>query len=185
LFARWNVMQKWQFEAICSIGLQPHNRILDIGCGVFRFGMVAVPFLESNCYFGTDPVPAYLETARNYATSVLKTSKKFQLLLDHTFEFDRFEKKFDFAMAHSVFTHMSSHEIEQCLRSLARVMEPGGKLLFTIALQPKLLEDYQEAFVYNAQIPMVRSYHSSINLYTKLAQEIGFTFEELLEPNPY
>jgi hypothetical protein len=54
--------------------------------------------------------------------------------------------------------------------------------LFTIALQPKLLEDYQEAFVYNAQIPMVRSYHSSINLYTKLAQEIGFTFEELLEP---
>ncbi len=182
LFARWEVMQRWQFESLLSMGLQPHHRFLDIGCGVFRLGMRLLPYLESNCYFGTDPVPAYLETSKRYASSVLKSDKHFELLLDHAFEFERFGVKFDFAMAHSVFTHMSTSEIEACLRRLALVMKPGGKLLFTIALDSKLEGDFQEAFVYNAQIPMVRSYHASDGFYRTLSEEIGFTLEPMVSP---
>jgi SAM-dependent methyltransferase len=182
LFARWHAMQKWQFEALRIIGLQPDHRFLDIGCGVLRLGMVLIPYLESDRYFGTDPVPAYLETSRRYAASVLKTDKQFSLLLDRSFEFHKFGKKFDYAMAHSVFTHMTSQEISACFRCLAGVMAPGGKLLFTVALDPNIREDYQETFVYNAQIPMVRSHHASDAFYRSLAEEIGFQLELLSSP---
>jgi hypothetical protein len=61
-------------------------------------------------------------------------------------------------------------------------MKPGGKLLFTIALDSKLEGDFQEAFVYNAQIPMVRSYHASDGFYRTLSEEIGFTLEPMVSP---
>lgn len=182
LFARWHVMQKWQFQALQTIGLKPSHRFLDIGCGVLRLGMVLIPYLETDNYFGTDPVPAYLETARRYASSVLNTDKQFGLLLDHSFEFHKFGVKFDYAMAHSVFTHMTRQEIAMCLRCLAHVMAPGGKLLFTVAINSDLREDYQEAFVYNAQIPMVRTHHANDAFYRSLAEEIGFHLEPLSLP---
>lgn len=182
LFARWDVMQRWQFEALLAIGLQPENRFLDIGCGVLRLGMVLIPYLNSNRYFGTDAVPAYIEASQRFATCLLKTSKQYQILLDRSFEFTKFGVKFDFAMAHSVFTHMSKNEITDCMRNLSNVMAPGGKFLFTIALNSSLREDYEEAFVYNATIPMVRSYHSTDEFYKKLSFEIGFNLEQIYSP---
>jgi SAM-dependent methyltransferase len=182
LFARWHVMQRWQMEALQQIGLQKEHRFLDIGCGVGRLAMLLIPYLESDRYFGTDPVRAYIETARRYADDVLKTTRKYSLLLDHSFEFARFGVKFDYAMAHSVFTHMTPAEIEGCLRRLAPVMAPGGKLLFTVALDRSLREDYKEAFVYNAELPMVRTHHASDAFFKPLAEEIGFRLDLLPMP---
>jgi SAM-dependent methyltransferase len=182
LFARWHAMQQWQVEALQRIGLRQQHRFLDIGCGVSRLGIVLIPYLDSERYFGTDPVAAYLATARRYADGVLKTNKKYELMLDHSFEFAKFGVKFDFAIAHSVFTHMTPAQITACLRRLAPVMAPGGKLLFTLALDTALREDYQEAFVYNAELPMVRTHHASDAFFRSLAQELGFQLEVLSEP---
>lgn len=185
LFARWQVMQRWQFEALRQLGLRPEHNFLDIGCGVLRLGMVLIPYLESGRYFGTDPVEAYVRTGHRLADAVLQTAKQYRLLVDHTFEFERFDAQFNFAMAHSVFTHMDQHEIEACLRRLRQVMAPGGKLLFTIALDRSLAADYRETFLYNADVPMVRTHHASNAFFERLAKEIGFRLEEFTAvPHP-
>ena len=74
--------------------------------------------------------------------------------------FAQFGRKFDFALAHSVFTHLSFDLIERCLESLKKVMTAGGELIFTITMGA----DREEHFVYIHNIPMTSSMHRDMSL---------------------
>lgn len=177
LFARWHSMQDWQLAALKHLGLRPEHRLLDVGCGVLRLGLAVIPYLESGKYFGTDPMDVYVATARRYLLDVLRTEKVCHLRVDRDFAFAAFGAQFEFAVAHSVFTHMTFDEIRRCLRALAPHMAPGGRLLFTVALDRRFGRDFEESFLYNADTPMVRSYHASLALFEALRPDLGFRLE--------
>jgi SAM-dependent methyltransferase len=177
LFARWHQMQRWQVETLVALGLKPQHKLLDVGCGVLRLGLELIPFLDDGNYFGTDPVDVYVATAHRYASEILGSAKRYHLMVDRDFEFEKFGARFDFAVAHSVFTHMTFDEIRRCLGKLSGVMADGGKLVFTLALNPAFRNDYEESFLYNADIPMVRSYHADLSFFEGLSRDLGFELE--------
>ncbi len=170
LWGRFKTFAAWQMDVLQEHGLRPQHHFLDIGCGVMRLGMGLIPFLDDDRYCGVDPLPAYIKLARVYMREVVETTKPYHLSCDGNFRFDVFGRKFDFAMAQSVFTHMSFEQIERCLASLKGVMKPGGRFLFTIILS----RDDEVPFIYAYNTPMTRSAHEDVSFYEELGRKIGF-----------
>lgn len=125
-------------------GLQPHHRVLDIGCG---FGRMAVPLTRylsgDGSYEGFDIAPAGVVWCQRRITR-RHPNFQFQLLEAHNplynpkstsdaaqRRFPYADGSFDFAIATSVFTHMFPSEIRQYLAEMARVLAPSGTCLVT------------------------------------------------------
>ena len=173
LWGRFRQFDDWQVDTLKSFGLRPEHQVLDIGCGVMRLGMRLIEFLDDDHYAGIDPLPDYIRVSKRYLKEVIESEKTCQLVCDGDFRFDVFNRKFDFAIAHSVFTHLSFADIERCLKSLKQVMSPGGRLLFTFCLG----EDREFDVVYSKGVPMTKSHHVDTKRYESLAESVGFRFD--------
>ena len=94
-------------------------------------------------------MPSFIDLGHVYLKDVAHTKKTYHLACTEDFDFAQFDRKFDFSLAHSVFTHLSYELIERCLESLKQVMSPGGQLIFTITMGA----DREEHFVYVKNVP--------------------------------
>jgi SAM-dependent methyltransferase len=128
-------------------GLQPGDRVLDVGCGPGRMAAPLTRYLESGArYEGFDVVAREVDWCRRNITPH-HPSFRFQLLdvrnphynpvgsvEPEAVELPYGDASFDFAFATSVFTHMLGAPWDRYLRELARVLAPGGRFLFTYFL---------------------------------------------------
>jgi SAM-dependent methyltransferase len=123
-------------------GLQPDERILDVGCGIGRMARPLVGWLTGT-YDGFDPnavgigwcqtryPPGFrftlvdLYNRRYHPTGTLKAA-------DVRFPYD--DEAFDFAILTSVLTHLLEEEAAHYLRETARVLRPGGRAVATFFL---------------------------------------------------
>ena len=144
----WDIYGQWQFDSLKQIGLKPQHHLLDVGCGPMRLGALAIPYLEAGHYYGIDAFAPYLSLGKK-VLSELGIQKRYQLLHSSSFEFDSFGVLFDYAIAQSVLTHLSPHQIEACLVQLKKVMKPGSRLLFTYVFDRR-----QRGFFYFGVQPM-------------------------------
>jgi SAM-dependent methyltransferase len=124
-------------------GLQPTDRVLDVGCGIGRMARPLAGFLqEPGSYDGFDVNPGGIAwCVRHYgdhpnftfAVADLCNSRYnpagTQSAAEFTFPYD--DVRFDFTLATSVFTHLLEGEAERYLAEAARTLAPGGRLLTT------------------------------------------------------
>lgn len=125
-------------------GLQPHHRVLEIGCGIGRMALPLTQYLEAPAgrYSGFDVVPAGIEWSQQNIASAyanfefLHLDFKNQLYnpdgqLDEKtilpFEGD----SVDFLFMTSVVTHLDPAYTTFYLREAARMLRPGGRLFVT------------------------------------------------------
>lgn len=175
---RWDEYAQWQIDGLIEIGMKPNHKLLDIGCGPLRLGTHAIDYLEDGNFYGIDANPAYLELAPIiYKESGL--TKKYHIILDSEFNFTKLGSGFDFAIAQSVFTHLSSHQIIHCLKNLKGVMNKDGTLLFT-----NIITDYPRGFLYAGKVPMISGTHCTVEFYKQICAEIGATFIEKTISHP-
>lgn len=127
---QWDELGELQLEFMVAQGLRPEHRLLDVGCGALRAGIRFVDFLQPGRYYGIDINQSLLDAGFERELSDNLRSK---LPPDHLRATDRFEcdfgVQFDFAIAQSLFTHISLNQIRLCLFRLATVMPPGGRFL--------------------------------------------------------
>lgn len=178
-FALWDELGAWQLDALKAAGLQPHHRLLDVGCGAMRLGLRAVAYLEPGHYYGIDAFAPYLELARRLAEREVP-GRPFELLLSDAFEFSRFGVKFDYGMAQSVFTHLPAEQCEACVAELRKVMAPGGAFVFTYLIGVPSTQ----GFLYGAQQPMRRLAVEDPDYFAKLGARFGARFEPLAFSHP-
>jgi SAM-dependent methyltransferase len=135
---RWDELGALQLEFMVAQGLQPEHRLLDVGCGALRAGIRFVDYLQPSGYYGIDINETLLDAGFEHELPHHLRSK---LPRDHLRATDRFDcdfgVQFDFAIAQSVFTHMSLNQIRLCLFRLADVMPPGGRLLASYFEAPR------------------------------------------------
>lgn len=128
----WEEIGPLQLGFLKSQGMEPHHRLLDIGCGSLRGGVHSIAYLDPGHYFGVDRSADLLRAAVEIELPGHGlTGQRPHLLQNEEFEFWRFETVFDVALAHSVFTHLSFNSIERCLIEAARVLKPGARLFAT------------------------------------------------------
>lgn len=121
-----------QFEYLRSHGLQPQDRLLEIGCGNLRAGWRFIDYLHPGNYVGIDISPGVLAAAAETLTRQGVADKRAELRLVDDLSFDfAADHDFDIVHAHSVFSHSPLDVIEQAFTHVGRILRPGGFFDFT------------------------------------------------------
>jgi SAM-dependent methyltransferase len=135
----WDELGALQFEFLKKAGLQPHNKLLDVGCGSLRGGVHFVRYLEPGNYVGLDLNQSLLQAGYDIELAILGLQDRLpreNLICTGDFLLE-IDTKFDFALAQSLFTHLTFNRIRQCLERLVHVMKPGGVFYATFFELPE------------------------------------------------
>jgi SAM-dependent methyltransferase len=151
------------YTKLCN--LKPHERMLDVGCGIGRKTFLLTDYLnDEGSYEGLDIVKTGIDWCTQRITRKYPRFK-FQLIdirnqhynptgrykaSEYTFPFAA--ESFDFVVLCSVFTHMVTEDMERYLCEVARVLKAGGRCLISFFL----LND--------SSLTLMRANKSAINL---------------------
>jgi SAM-dependent methyltransferase len=129
---RYDLMAAAQFSLLTHLGLREHHSLLDVGCGSLRGGRLFIPYLLPERYFGIEPERWVLEEGiREQVGRDQIELKRPTFSHEAGFRLTVFERRFDFVLAQSIFSHASRAQIEFCLSQAEEVLEPGGALVAT------------------------------------------------------
>ncbi len=124
-------------------GLEPGDRVLDVGCGIGRMAMPLTGYLEGGSYAGFDVGRAMVRWCQRtitprwpnfeFAWASVYNGKynPFGRETGTEYRFPYADASFDFAFATSLFTHLLREETRHYLDETARVLRPGGHCLLT------------------------------------------------------
>ena len=129
---KWELLGKLQFNFLYTQGLKPEHTLYDIACGSLRAGVLLIPFLDQGNYCGIDREADLITAGVNHElTKHVYLEKKPQFVISSAFEFSKFTKRPDFAIAQSLFTHLSPQDICLCLRNLLSMAKDTTKFYAT------------------------------------------------------
>jgi SAM-dependent methyltransferase len=128
----WLKIGQMQFDYLIGHGLKPGDRMLEIGCGNLRAGRLFIEYLDAGNYYGIDISPDILLAAADTVAEFGLQAKLPHLALVRDMRLGLLpDGEFTVVHAHSVFSHSPAEVIDECLKSVARVMAPGGFFDFT------------------------------------------------------
>lgn len=134
---KWDEVGRLQRDFLVDEGLEPHHRLLDVGCGSLRGGVQFVDYLDSGNYYGLDVNANVIAAGYDYE---LTDEQRKRLPVTNLLATDRFDTDFgvdfDVAIAQSVFTHVSLNHVRLCMYRVARVLKPGGTFYATFYERP-------------------------------------------------
>jgi cyclopropane fatty-acyl-phospholipid synthase-like methyltransferase len=121
-----------QLEFLKEMGLNPGHTLLDIGCGCLRAGVHFIEYLNDGNYHGVEK-HYWLIEAGMQELDKNNINKVFNYTLTDDFEFDTHDVWYDYAIAKSVFTHLTKKSIKKCLDNLYLEMTSDGKFFASIS----------------------------------------------------
>jgi SAM-dependent methyltransferase len=128
----WLKLGKLQFDYLTGHGLQPGDRMLEIGCGNLRAGRLFIDYLDPGNYYGIDISPDILLAAQRTVTEYGLQAKLPHLMLVNDLRFGFLpDEKFTVVHAHSVFSHSPAEVVDECLAHVGRIMTRDAIFDFT------------------------------------------------------
>jgi hypothetical protein len=128
----WDKVGSLQFRFLVEQGLEPHHRLLDIGCGSLRGGVHFVKYLDNGNYYGVEEKQWLLDAAVEIELPRRGLSDKVVHLANRgDFNFSVFETGFDYVLAQSVFSHLTWNSIQVCLANVEKVLQERGTFYAT------------------------------------------------------
>ena len=124
----YDLIGAMQFNLLTALGLREYHKFLDIGCGSLRAGRLFITYLNKGNYCGIEPEKCLVEDGVNYEIgSCMVHLKEPRFEYSYDFPIASFNEKFDFMVAHSIFTHAPKHQILQCLKNAEANLKPSTK----------------------------------------------------------
>ena len=121
-----------QFDYLTGHGLQPGDRMLEIGCGTLRAGHLFIDYLSAGHYYGVDISPDALLAAERIVAEFDLQDKMPHLTLVRGLDL-RFlpSGKFTVVHAHNLFGGASADVISEGLTQVSRIMSRDAIFDFT------------------------------------------------------
>lgn len=128
----YDLVAAMQFNLLTHLGLREHHTLLDIGCGSLRAGKLTIPYLLPGNYCGIEPEQWLLDEgiAKEIGSSQVAL-KRPTLINDRNFTLSAFNRRFDYLLAQSIFSHTSQAQMIRCLGEARQVMTPQSIFVAT------------------------------------------------------
>jgi SAM-dependent methyltransferase len=134
-------------RVVRATGLLPHQRILDIGCGIGRLALPMTQYLDTaGCYDGIDPMAPAIAWCERTITPTYPNVRFRHVDIRHpiynpggvldaaTLRLPFEDASFDVISLISVLTHLHEPEVLQLAGEIARLLVPGGRCFATAFL---------------------------------------------------
>lgn len=112
----------YQFGVLVEQGLLPEHTLLEVGAGYLGIGKMLIDYLEDGNYWAIEPND-WLTKASGVKRS------RYHLWAFDDFKLSRTGHRFDFVLAHSIFTHADRLQIRTIVAEALAVLVPGGLLV--------------------------------------------------------
>ena len=128
----WLRLGKQQFDYLTGQGLQPGDRMLEIGCGSLSAGHLFINYLSAGNYYGIDISPDKLIAAQRIITEFGLQDKLAHLTLVAPFDLKFLPaSRFTVIHAHNIFARTPVEVIGPYLAQARRVMTTDAVFDFT------------------------------------------------------
>ena len=133
----WEEIGRLQFDFFERQGLRPEHYLLDVGCGSLRGGIHFARFLDEAHYYGVDIRRLAAGGRTAGAAQRGSGAERPQFAVSDRFNVVQFGRRFDFALAQSLFTHLPFNHIVRCLIEVGEVILSGGTFFATFFEAPQ------------------------------------------------
>jgi len=173
----YDVTSAVQFNLLTQIGLRENHFLLDIGCGSLRAGRLFIPYLQDGRYFGIEPEKWLIEEGiKNEIGKDLLDIKHPVFSNNNDYNLSIFNKKFDYILAQSIFSHAPETSIRKCLFEAEKVMKPTSIFAVTFFKGDK---DYTgDKWVYPGSV------NYTISKIKKMVEEANLICKPIEWPHP-
>lgn len=175
---QYDFMGATQFCLLASLGLRESHTVLDFGCGSLRAGRLLMPYLKPGNYFGVEPNKWLIKQVvrQELGRGFLKA---FKPTFNHNaeFKFDVFDRRFDFIVLQSIFSHTGADLLQQGLNNAQAAMDEKSRLLVTVIHPNDDKRHPRGENLYGWQYPGCVSYEKSY--FSNLAESQGYYTQEL------
>lgn len=121
-----------ELALLTASGLAPGGTLVDLGCGIGRLAVHAIPYLVGGHYVGTDVSSQLLDRAQKRLSVVVPDPPaRITWIKQVGTTFALPDKSVDMFCAFSVFTHIEHEDTLQFLKDARRAVKPGGKFVFS------------------------------------------------------
>jgi hypothetical protein len=128
----WEQIGELQYRFLIEHGLTPNDVFFDVACGSLRGGTRFIGFLEPGHYFGIDRyIELIIYGVANELGIERYAEKKPRFVVSDSFEFHKLAVQPTFAIAQSLFTHLTERDILRCLSNLRQVAGAGCRFFAT------------------------------------------------------
>ncbi|MFM8971040.1 MAG: SAM-dependent methyltransferase, partial [Actinomycetota bacterium] len=181
----WEEMGNHQFDFLVAQGLEPDDRLLDVGCGVLRGGRHFVRYLDAGNYCGIDIAAEMIDGAEQQLVEDGLADKRARLRVTEEFDVD-FGRPFDYAIAQSVFTHLPMNSIYRALANVSANLDEGGVFYATFFRGPdgpeRLMPIQQPCLEGRTSVRTVADrnhYHYSPQDFIRLCENLPLTVTDI------
>lgn len=163
----YDLVSAMSFNLLTCLGLRQHHTMLDVGCGSLRVGRLLIPYLNAENYTGIEPNGWLIEdgVSRELGHDQIAIKRPTFHVGDSTRGLPG-GRRFDFALAQSIFSHCGPDLFQQWLREISAQLADGGALAATYLIDDKDCE--QSGWIY----PGCVSYRT--DTVASMAREAGF-----------
>lgn len=165
----WEEIGTLQFEFLTTRNLQPHHKMLDLGCGTLRGGRHFIKYLQPGNYYGIDISPKAISSAKQLVQREGLSDRRPHLLISENknLKFAEFSgQRFDYILAQSVFTHLKPDHIKECFEHIGSIMQRSSAFYFTYNKG----EEYEQIGF--------KDFCYSFSFFESLAEQYGFKLQD-------
>lgn len=137
----WSEIQAYQIGTVRKLGLQPHHRLLDLGCGPLRGGLGFIRYLDAGHYTGIDlREESIAEAHMQIAREGLAAKNPFLVVSDSFGQKELNGHKFDYIWCSQLLYHLDERQVNALLRQVSRLLTPKGKFYGDIIGYPNAVK---------------------------------------------